>query len=39
VQYLSHSMNRWTFRKVGDQWYIAEDIRRRMGSPDSGALF
>jgi hypothetical protein len=39
MQYLSPSMNRWTFRKVDGQWYIAQDIRRRMGNPDSSALF
>jgi hypothetical protein len=39
VQYQNHGMNRWTFRKVDGQWYIAENIRRRMGDPDSGKLF
>ncbi|MDQ1475259.1 MAG: hypothetical protein QOE62_488 [Actinomycetota bacterium] len=39
VQYQQHAMNRWTFRKIDGQWYIAENIRRRMGSPDSGTLF
>lgn len=39
LQYLSPSMNRWTFRKIDGRWYIAEDIRRRMGSPYSSALF
>jgi hypothetical protein len=39
VQYQNHGMNRWTFRKVDRQWYIAENIRRRMGSADTGTLF
>jgi hypothetical protein len=32
-------MNRWTFRKVDGQWYIAENIRREMGGAESGTLF
>jgi hypothetical protein len=39
VQYQNHAMNRWTFRKVDGQWYIAENVRRKMGSADSGTLF
>jgi hypothetical protein len=39
VQYQNHAMNRWTFRKVDGQWYIAENIRRKMGSTESGTLF
>jgi hypothetical protein len=39
VQYQNHAMNRWTFRRVESKWYIAENIRRRMGSPDSAELF
>jgi hypothetical protein len=38
VQYQNHATNRWTFRKVDGQWYIAENIRRKMGTPDSGKL-
>jgi hypothetical protein len=32
-------MNPWTFRKVDGQRYTAENIRRKMGSADSGTLF
>jgi len=39
VQYQQHAMNRWTFRKIDGQWYIDENIQRRMDSPDSGTLF
>jgi hypothetical protein len=39
VQYQNHAMNRWTFRKVDGQWYIAENVRRKLGSADSGTLF
>jgi hypothetical protein len=39
VQYQNHGMNRWTFRKIDGQWYIAENIRRKMGDPESGKLF
>jgi hypothetical protein len=39
VQYQNHGMNRWLFRKVDGRWYIAENIRRRMGDPASGDLF
>jgi SnoaL-like domain len=39
VGYQNHAMNRWTFRKVDGQWYIAENIRRGMGTPDTGTLF
>jgi hypothetical protein len=39
VQYQNHAMNRWTFRRIDGRWYIAENIRRRMGGQDSSALF
>lgn len=39
VHYQNHAMNRWVFRKIDGQWYIAENVRRGMGSPDSGTLF
>lgn len=39
VQLQSHSMNRWTFRRSHGAWFIAEDVRRPMGSPESASLF
>jgi hypothetical protein len=39
VEYVNLGMSRWHFRKIDGQWYIAENIRRKMGSPDTGKLF
>jgi hypothetical protein len=38
VTYQSHTIARWTFRRVGSAWKIAEVVRRRMGHPDSAGL-
>jgi hypothetical protein len=38
IQRQSHSMNRWTFRKVDGEWKIAECFRRPMGHDDQSSV-
>jgi hypothetical protein len=38
VSYQNHGVNRWTFRKIDGQWYIAENVRRKMGDATTGEL-
>jgi hypothetical protein len=38
VSYQNHGVNRWTFRKIDGQWYIAENIRRKLGTDTAELL-